>query len=474
MTSIRHFIGEHRYFFIIVSIGIIVHLSVFVTLKSIAVAHPKSLHNMFPIMGGGFDSTQYSTLPDNILNYRNFSLQPGPNGDPETFRTPAYPFFVALIKYFTGDINVIPIFQTILLAFSAYFAYIISLSIAPTYKKIALATTAFFIFDPVSFFATQFLATESLYTFFFLLSIYFLVKKSVSQTRAFGMAGLFYGLSALTRPSGLYMIIPIGLWAIWALLYNQNKESSFRTRIGIFCLIAALVLTPWYIRNGIRTGVYSLSSLEAYNTLNFNLPVYLSYESGYKLSIEDVRTELHNKVGNISEEEQLDLRNSPMIKKVVWNELKPHLLDYTLFHISKSMNFFFSPGTKHDVSILRGFWEDENKTHDYWHPQTSLINSIIDGRQGEVLSWLYANIIYLPESVFLVCLFLFGLYWSIISKSHNARLLFFCIVFLGLLTSPITNPRYRAPIVPFIYFSGFMGGALLIEKLRQIKQSISS
>ncbi len=471
MTSIRNFIEEHKYFFIIVSIGAIIHLSVFLTLKSISVAHPQSLHNMFPIMGGGFDSTQYSTLPDNILNYGNFSLQPGSNGNPETFRTPLYPLFVALVKYFTGGLDAISVFQTLLLAFSAYFAYIISLSIAPGYKKIALATVAFFMFDPVSFFTTQFLATESLYTFFFLLSVYFLVKKSRSQARAFGLAGLFYGLSALTRPSGLYMIIPIVLWAIWRLLHDQNKKTLFM-HIGIFCLTAVIVLSPWYIRNGIRTGIYSLSSLEAYNTLNFNLPVYLSYESGYRLSIEDVRTELHNKIGNISEEEQLDLRNSPMIKEVVWNEIKPHLLGYALFHISKSANFFFSSGAKHDVSILRGFWEGQSQ--EVWHPQTSLINSIIDGRPKDVFIWLYTNIIYIPESVFLVCLFVLGLYWSIVSKSSNARLLFSLILFLGILTSPITNPRYRAPIVPFIYFSGFMGGALLIERLRRKNHSMTT
>ncbi|MEK7539483.1 MAG: glycosyltransferase family 39 protein [Patescibacteria group bacterium] len=466
MIPIRHFIEEHKYFFIIVSIGIMVHLGVFITLKSIAVAHPKSLNNMFPIMGGGFDSTHYSTLPDNILKYGNFSLQPGSNGNPETFRTPAYPFFVAIIKYLTGGINAVPIFQILLLAFSAYFAYIISLSIAPAYKKIALATTVFFMFDPVSFFATQFLATESLYTFFFLLCIYFLVKKSRSQAQAFGMAGLFYGFSTLTRPSGLYMIIPIGLWFIWRLFHDQNKR-ILCMHIGIFCIITAIVLGPWYIRNGIRTGVYSLSSLEAYNTLNFNLPVYLSYESEYQLSIEDVRTELHNKIGNISDDEQLDLRNSPMIKKVVWNEIKPHLFGYAFFHISKSMNFFFSSSLKHNASILRGFWEGQPQED--WHTQTSLINSIIDGRLKDVMVWLYTNIIYFPENVFLVCLFLLGLYWSIVSKSSNARLLFCFILFLGILTSPITNPRYRAPIVPFIYFSGFMGGALLIEKLKRKK-----
>ena len=466
MTSIRHYIEEHKYFFVIVSIGIIVHLGVFVTLKSLSIAHPDSLHHMFPIIGGGFDSTQYDTLSDNILNHWSFSMQSGPNGSPETFRTPIYPFFIALIKYLTGSINALSIFQILILAFSAYLAYIICLSVAPEHRKIALATTAFFILDPVSFFASQFQATESLYTFLFLSSIYFLVKRSGSQARAFGMAGLFYGLSTLTRPSGLYMIVPIGLWAIWR-LFRSHDRKAMCINIGIFCLITTIVLGPWYIRNGVRTGIYSLSSLEAYNTLNFNLPVYLSYESGYKLSIENVRTNLHNKIGNISDEEQMDLRNSPMIKGVVWNELKPHLVGYTLFHMSKSMNFLFSPGTKLDANILQGFWEGQPQED--WHTQTSIVNSIIDGRLRDVLSWLYGNIIYLPESIFLTCLFLSGLYWSIISKSYNARLLFFCIVFLGLLTSPITNPRYRAPIVPFIYFSGFMGGALLIERLKRKK-----
>ncbi len=469
MASVRHFIEKHRYLFIILFLGIIIQLGTFATLKSISADQPESLHHMFPIMGGGFDSTHYSTLPDNILDYGNFSLQPGSDGNPETFRTPAYPFFVAMIKYLTGGIDAVPIFQTFLLAIGAYLGYFISLSVAPLRRRVALAVAACFMIDPVSFFATQFLATESLYTVLFLAGIYFLVGNPRPRIWAFALSGLFYGLSALTRPSGLYTIVPIGLWMIWHIFRAENRRAML-IGAGVFCLAGAILIVPWYIRNGVRTGVYSFSSLEAYNMLNFNLPVYLSYESGYKLSIEDVRADMHKKIGGISDDEQLDLRNSPMMKQVIWKELEPRILSYGFFHLSKSLNFFFSPGTKLDASILRGFWEQQ--PIEDWHPQTSLVNSLIDGRPKDVLAWLGSNKVYFPESLLLVCLFLLGLYWSIASRSNNARLLFGLILFLGILTSPITNPRYRAPIVPFVYLCGFMGAAMLIERARQKKRRL--
>lgn len=466
MFRIRQFTNKHRYLFLILAIGVIAHLGVSATLKTLALKNPDALHSGYPVIGGGFDAFHYDRLSDNLLKHRVFSLEFGEGAVPETFRTPAYPLFVAFVKLVTGSVEALPIFQIILLAGSAILAYGICLLVAPGYKKVALLTSLFFLFDPVSFFSSQFIATEALYTFLFLVCVYFILKDGARPNLSFAIAGIFFGLSALTRPSGLLMIIPIGIWFLWHLLFPKSelRKQIFISAV-VFFLASATVLAPWIIRNGEKTGVYAFSSLSAYNPLNFNLPVYLSYKSNYEVSIEEARADLHQKIGNISDKEQLDLKNSPIIKEVVWETLKPDLFEYAFFHAAKSANFFWSPGSKLDASFLKGFFESQ-PTED-WNTKTSIVNSIMDGRFEDAFLWLKQNILFLPESIFLLCLFFLGLFWVFVSRSHLAGLIVVFVLFMGLLTSPISNPRYRAPIVSFIYFSGFMGAAVLVERWKK-------
>lgn len=191
----------------------------------------------------------------------------------------------------------------------------------------------------------------------------------------------------------------------------------------------------------------------------FNLPVYLSYKD--KKPIEEIRSELSAKMGGLSDFQMRDSRNGPLMRKIEWDILKPNLANYVFFHVSKSVNFFVAPGSKLAYGFLEGFWQ--GVTIDTWHPETSFVNSLIEFRFRDVLSIIYQNILYFPESLFLLAMFVFGLYWSLFSKTSAAKLLVGCIIFLGLLTSPITNPRYRVPVLPLVYIAGIAGIYLAVD-----------
>lgn len=468
-AMIRKFIEEHRLLCVIVSVAVIFHIGVFFTLKSIASNNPQALHSTFPFPGGGYDPVDYLTLAENMLAHGNFSMLPGPNGDAETYRTPGYPLFVALVQLLTGGIGVISLFQIILMAISAFIVYFLIIEISPTYKNIALFVAALFVFDPSVLYGTQFLTTESLYTLPLLLSMYFIVKKTASSFLSYGLAGIFLGLSALVRPSGFYMVVPFGIWLIICLC-KTNDRKHLLVQSGIFFLGLLIITLPWTIRNGVRTGVYEFSSLSTYNTM-FNIPVYLSYRD--KRAIEDIRADLDKMMGGLTDTEKRDSRNGALMRKIEWNILKPSFLHYTFFHVSKSANFFFSPGLKLDANALKGFWEGQ--PIETWHPETSFMNSLIERRWNDVFRVIKQNMLYVPESIFLLLMFIFGLYWSLFSRFPAAKLIFGCVLFMGLLTSPITNPRYRAPITPFVYLSGIAGISLALDKYknRSISKEIS-
>ena len=65
-------------------------------------------------------------------------------------------------------------------------------------------------------------------------------------------------------------------------------------------------------------------------------------------------------------------------------------------------------------------------------------------------------------------MFVCGLYWSFVSRSDSAKLIFGLIIFLALLTSPISNPRYRAPVLPLVYISGIAGASLVFKKFKHV------
>ena len=71
----------------------------------------------------GGDSYEYVALAETMLSSGRFALSP--TSLPETFRTPAYPLFIAGILAVTRNIVFVPIAQIILVAFSAALIFLI-------------------------------------------------------------------------------------------------------------------------------------------------------------------------------------------------------------------------------------------------------------------------------------------------------------------------------------------------------------
>ena len=106
----------------------------------------------------------------------------------------------------------------------------------------------------------------------------------------------------------------------------------------------------------------------------------------------------------------------------------------------------------------------------------SLANSLLDGRFGDVLLIFYQNILSIPESFFLLIMFVGGiyLYWNDIWRNHSVKLIFLMIFFLALLTSPLSNHRYRVPVLPFMYIAGLAGTSLAIKKIKNRSRAIEN
>ena len=111
-------------------------------------------------------------------------------------------------------------------------------------KKIAFYSSIFMAFLPINIFYSVISYTESIMTFFVLLSIYLIMKNR------YVLASIVFGLSILTKYNAVFSL-PL----ITYLLYKNNKtRKGFLQKFILFGVIAALIFSPWLIRNYIALG----------------------------------------------------------------------------------------------------------------------------------------------------------------------------------------------------------------------------
>lgn len=155
---------------------------------------------------------------------------------------PLYPFFLALVYKVIGhNYSAIWVLQAIIGAVTCILIYLFG---KITFGKIVAsfsAIVATFHFDLVIYNAM--LLTETLYIFLVLVTFFYLFKAFEQRInmKYYLVAGVFAGLSALTRP--IIMIFLVFL-VIWGLRQKENRRGIL---FFVFCLF--LVISPWIIRN---------------------------------------------------------------------------------------------------------------------------------------------------------------------------------------------------------------------------------
>ena len=122
-------------------------------------------------------------------------------------------------------------------------------------EKTALATCTVLAFYLPEVYSTQYLLSEQLFVFFWMLSIYLFDLFRETRGPAF-LSGLSFGLAALVRPVVLaWAVIPVASAAL------QRR----RVRLLLFLLAALLVILPWSYRNYKTFGVWTLSTNSGIN-----------------------------------------------------------------------------------------------------------------------------------------------------------------------------------------------------------------
>lgn len=406
-----------------------------------------------------FDSLGYHNLALCIKN--NFTFC----GD--AFRTPAYPFFTAIIYFIFGNQPyTVMIAQIFLNLFSIILMYKIGRELFS--EKVGFIAAILFSFDiHHTIFIFQVL-TETIYTTVFLAGLLMYMKGiKHNQLKYFILTGIIYGISTLVRPISQYYIGGILVFTVLWYFKNKLQILKFTAAIGIAYFI---VIAPWCYRNYTEYGHFALSNIKGYNLLFWNA----SYFEAKRLQLPIDTVNAHFKTELLQMGWRPDA--NPFDKEKYDGELankilKEHFSNYLKAHLIGTVKIHLSTGTNILSQVLhiptKKFSEEEKYTNGVF----VLIKKFF----GE--KTIYEIVLGLYVAIFLLIVYLFAAIgiWRMVMEKQVLLMLFFLgsAGYFTLISGIISYARYRLPSMPFYILLASIGIAWFLN-YRKSKKEIST
>ncbi len=310
----------------------------------------------------------YYKIARNFVTSGSYYLSPGD----QTFyladklyaiRTPLYPLLIAAIGALTEfSAPLFIILQAAISTITVWLVYLISRTLSTA--KGALLAAILCAFYPYSVFHDTQLQENALYNCVSLASVwYLLLAYRTKKAGHFAWAGFFLGLATLTRASHLVHTMFLAIWIFWTLRQTFKKAA-----LGFCILICTftLCLSPWLIRNKIRLGAFTLTSMTGPSLLiAHNKSTFLFYP--YKGSIDKSTQQLVFDLKNSGTLDQMriagknELVQSQKFKEMALAYILGHKLETLKRGIYKTAVNFLGV-----LSPLKEWWENIAYFLSYW------------------------------------------------------------------------------------------------------------
>ena len=281
------------------------------------------------------DANEFQSIVKNLISRQTFSLDSEPPFYPTNFRTPIYPFWLAIIYLIFGSFKPAIFIGAIVFAFSAPLVYLIAKEIFS--EKISFFSALIFAVEPWALFQSGFIVAEQIFMPVFLLSI-FLFCRYLKLNNPFYLyyTSFSLGITALIRPIALFFI-SIFLFLTFLLELKVSVKSAFKYS-ALSLLVFVLVLSPWLIRNKIVLNTWKISSISNVNLYIENYAMLEKYLGKMKPD-EDI-----NEVGRIllgakNYGEAKRTENAKILAGVALKEIKENIGSYATMHIKALPGF---------------------------------------------------------------------------------------------------------------------------------------
>lgn len=188
----------------------------------------------------------------------------------ETFRTPGYPFFVAIIySVFGVKIWLVLFLQILLDLVSVYIIAEVGRLLFS--RKAGLIAAVLYAIDPVAIFCTLTLNSETLFILLLVAAVYLFLDGSLNRKHgSLIFSGVLIASATLVRPLAQYYALIMCIFAlVWHLDWRPNWRQSMRGLSAAGILVGAFALTsaPWVLRNYVLYDAVKLSTVQGENLL---------------------------------------------------------------------------------------------------------------------------------------------------------------------------------------------------------------
>ncbi|MCH8053242.1 MAG: glycosyltransferase family 39 protein [Planctomycetes bacterium] len=205
------------------------------------------------------DGREYYQLAMNLAHHGRFSQSESPPFDPDTWRTPGYPLFLAIHMLIFGDSprsvivvqQLLNLVNTLLLAFMA-------MKYMSTRR--ALLVGLLFVFEPYHHFYSLWLMPTTLFVTVLLL-IWHVWHRATAPGRWqwSALLGALTGFAVLLRPLSILLpvVVLVGLGIEW-FRQREKRKVLFRA-LGVTLAAMMLIVGVWVGRNKVVAGRFALS-----------------------------------------------------------------------------------------------------------------------------------------------------------------------------------------------------------------------
>lgn len=225
----------------------------------------------------------YSDIAKNLVEGNGYSDGSPPLYAPNSLRPPAWIFIIAIFTKVFVSLVPIFIFQLVLSGLVPVMGMYLAERIIS--KDYAFIVGILLALEPAAVFSTTMLASETSFTFFFLVFVIFLFRYFDNRTTSNAVwSGVFLGLAILVKPTVQFLPFLVPLMLI--VFFKKSLSRDMFKHALYFVAVSMLVLAPWVYRNYKEFGVYGLTSQPAYNLFTVLVPTVLSIDRGTNYEVE--------------------------------------------------------------------------------------------------------------------------------------------------------------------------------------------
>lgn len=385
------------------------------------------------------DADMFVRQAERFLHDGMFSRFTIPPFSPDPLRTPVYLWFLAALLgsgfSFFGVVTV----QNILAGCAGVCIYRIGKRLFPTPLPGIIATLLFAV-EPSSVYWNNLLMSDSLYASLFLFSVYLMVE------RRWYWFSVFFAVTTLTRPVGLYLFPMILVFSIAEQFFFVRGSFQERMRtvawrpllkqVAIMCLIFFSIVFPWMLRNKILFNHYELSTAGWLNLRLFTVEEF-SRRHGIDIALPMPPPEYHPGEPDREPFYRYEFIVADYFKENVLTLFKEYPITFPVFHI---------------VSGLRGI-----HNHDYGY----MFNYVVKAEFKQTPEFLGSLFIVVGRIFWL--LLTLGTLFALTRKNIGGfpwlciGLILFNALLIGYNALISGGGRYNVPQIPFWFLLGSYG-----------------